>query len=99
MKNKCCEWCNAQFSASVSYQIYCSVDCRNAATKEKIAERYAVTRRRKRLTKPKFCKSCSQQLSIYNDEVLCQSCTVNPSEVSKALKEIKGAADGKKSFE
>lgn len=99
MKNKCCEWCNAQFSTSVSYQIYCCVDCRGLATKEKIAERYALTRRKKRATRPKFCKSCSQKLSIYNDDSLCQSCLINPSEVYKALKEIKGMADGKKSFD
>lgn len=99
MKTKCCEWCGNQFDTSVSYQIYCSVSCREDATKEKIAERYAVTRRRKRFGKVRTCKACQQQLSVYNDDTLCQACLINPSDVSKALKEIKGMANGKKSLE
>lgn len=99
MKTKCCEWCNSTFDTSVSYQIYCTLECREAATKEKIAERYALTRRKRRLGKARPCKGCSQPLSIYNDDQLCQSCLVNPSEVTKALREIKGMASGKKSIE
>lgn len=90
MKNKHCEWCDNQFVGKVSYQIYCSVSCRELATKEKIAERYAVARRSRMATRPRPCKSCGAKLSVYNDEVLCQSCLVNPSDVKKALKEIKG---------
>lgn len=99
MKTKCCEWCGNQFNTSVSYQIYCSVECREQATKEKIAERYAVTRRKKRFGKVRSCKSCQQPLSAYNDEPLCQSCLINPTDVSKALREIRGMASGKKSIE
>jgi hypothetical protein len=32
---------------------------------------------------------------VYNDDQLCSSCIVNPSEVSKTLKEIKGMANGR----
>lgn len=96
MKAKHCDWCNNQFEASVSYQIYCSVNCREQATKEKIAERYMLTRRKNRANKTRKCKSCGNQLSLYNDETLCQSCLINPSDVTKALKEIKGIASGKK---
>lgn len=99
MKTKCCEWCNDQFDTSVSYQIYCSVECREEATKEKIAERYALTRRRKRASRPRFCKACGGRLSVYNDDNLCQQCIVNPTDVSKILKEIKGMANGKNFIE
>jgi hypothetical protein len=96
MKTKHCQWCDNQFETSVSYQIYCSATCREAATKEKIAERYVHTRRTRRLnSKVRKCKSCDVPLSAYNDEDLCAECIVNPIDVKKALKEIKGFANGK----
>ena len=95
MKAKHCQWCDHTFETSISYQIYCSSPCRDAATKEKILARYQVTRRTKRIGKVRKCKSCSASLSIYNDEPLCRTCEVNPTDVSKTLKEIKGIADGK----
>jgi hypothetical protein len=92
MKN--CKWCDNEFRTDISYQIYCSEECRNAATKEKIALRYAQTKRQRRKGKDRRCKKCSEKLSIYNDENLCVKCNVNPSDVSKALKQIKGLANG-----
>lgn len=92
---KHCQWCDAQFTTKISYQIYCSAECREAATREKIAERYAVSRRSRRIGKIRKCKGCSGTLSAYNDDNLCMRCTVNPSEVSKALKDIKGFVSGK----
>ena len=47
------------------------------------------------MNKKRSCSSCGLPLSAYNDEDLCQACLVNPKEVSKALKEIKGIANGK----
>jgi hypothetical protein len=99
MKQKHCEWCNYQFNTDISYQIYCSSSCRELATKEKIAERYALSRRRNRIGKTRSCKSCGGQLSAYNDESICQACTINPDDVAKALREIKGIASGKKTLE
>jgi len=87
MKN--CSWCDNQFETKISYQIYCSIDCRESATKEKIAARYLISRRQKRIGKERLCKNCKEELSIYNDDPLCNSCLVNPAEVAKALKEIK----------
>lgn len=92
---KSCQWCNEVFETKVSYQIYCSPECREAATKEKIADRYSITRRQKRHGKVRLCKSCKTQLSIYNDESLCDNCLINPQDVNKALKEIRGIANGK----
>jgi hypothetical protein len=95
MKNKHCEWCDHQFQTKISYQIYCSAECRDAATKQKIAARYQITRRAKRYNKPRKCRSCDTQLSMYNDELLCQKCVIDPSEVTKALREIKKLKDNK----
>lgn len=87
---KHCSWCDNEFNTTISYQIYCSEECRVAATKQKIAQRYMVTRRQKRKGKERKCKSCGAPLSIYNDDPLCIKCNVNPTEVLKALKQIKG---------
>jgi hypothetical protein len=95
MKNKHCSWCDHQFEQKVSYQIYCSAECREAATKEKIAARYLATKIKNRYGKKRLCKSCQTPLSIYNDENVCQSCYVDPLDLAKILKEIKGLANGK----
>jgi hypothetical protein len=92
---KTCQWCDAGFTPKVSYQIYCSDECREAATKEKIAQKYAIARRNKLMNKKKTCTACGVLLSVYNDEDLCTTCLVNPKDVSKTLKEIKGRANGK----
>jgi hypothetical protein len=95
MNNKHCDWCDNTFKANLSYQIYCSVECREEATKEKIAIRYLMVKVKNRVGKERKCKSCGANLSIYNDDVLCKSCDVNPSDVLKAIKDLKGLADGK----
>lgn len=92
---KSCDWCNTEFEPKVGYQIYCCVECREASTKEKIAQRYAQVRRKRMSNKPRTCKSCGSKLSAYNDDTLCQSCIINPSDVSKELKRIRGIASGK----
>ena len=92
---KACQWCDSSFEPSVGYQIYCSISCRESATKEKIAERYAISRRNKRIGKNRKCKACKTKLSAYNDDLLCQACLINPTDVSKALREIKGILNDK----
>jgi len=88
---KRCDRCDNNFKPTVTYQIYCSVECRNAATKEKIAERYQVTRRQKRKGKVRMCLGgCGTSLSIYNDEGFCANCNVSKKAVDKMLKELKG---------
>ena len=87
---KPCSWCDNQFKPLVSYQVYCSSNCRDQATKEKIAARYTMAKRKKRRGKERMCISgCGSPLSIYNDDVLCNNCRVNPKEVAKALKAIR----------
>jgi len=92
---KHCQWCDSNFDANISYQIYCSANCRELATKEKITQRYLQTRRNKRYGKDRRCKSCDAALSVYNDDSICQSCEIVPKDVEKALKQIKGLASGK----
>jgi len=90
-----CKCCDNQFESTVSYQIYCSATCRDIATKEKIAARYLQIKRKKRIGKNRLCKSCDMPLSIYNDEPICSSCSVNPEAVAKAIKKLKGQSNGK----
>lgn len=92
---KHCQWCDNSFDTKISYQIYCSGECREVATREKIAIRYAQSRRVKRSGKDRRCKQCDSNLSIYNDDSICLRCEVNPVDVGKALKEIKGLSNGK----
>jgi hypothetical protein len=91
---KHCEWCDNKFTQKVKYQIYCSADCRQLATKEKIAQRYIQERTKRRSLIKRFCKSCGHLLSMYNETQLCESCDVNPKDVSKALKDIRKLIDG-----
>jgi len=93
MKN--CSCGDQSFKSDISYQIYCSEQCREQATKEKIAQRYIKTRRQKRKGKNRLCKKCGEKLSIYNDEPLCNKCIINPTDVKKALKQVKGLSNDK----
>jgi hypothetical protein len=95
MKTKHCQWCDSSFKTDINYQIYCSSNCREEATKEKITERYLIARRAKRIGQDRRCKSCDKRLSAYNDELICAECLINPLDVNSALKKIKGIIDGK----
>ncbi len=95
MKTKHCDWCDHPFETKLSYQIYCSPECRQLATKEKIAEKYLRDKIKKRAGKPRPCKNCGRQLSMYTEETICQSCEVNPDDVRDVLKDIKGIINGK----
>jgi hypothetical protein len=92
---KHCQWCDTNFTPKTSYQIYCSALCRDEATKEKIAQRYEKTRRERRKNKDRRCKICNAILSIYNDEKTCESCLIDPKQINRVLRQIKGIASGK----
>jgi hypothetical protein len=88
---KLCSRCDTRFDPKVSYQIYCSLECRDLATKEKIKERYQVTRRQKRKGRDRRCQGgCDTSLSIYNDSGFCANCNISKKAVDKLLKQIKG---------
>jgi len=93
MKN--CQWCDQPFNTEISYKIYCSPECRELATKDKISQKYAQKRRARMMVKNRRCKSCNSKLSAYNDDVTCHACESNPKDVAQALKELKDIADGK----
>lgn len=86
---KPCSRCDTKFIPKVSYQIYCSQNCRDESTKEKIAERYRVTKLRKRKSKDRRCRNCSEKLSMYAEGPLCYFCNIDPKLVNKALRELK----------
>jgi len=87
---KQCSWCSNYFAANVSYQIYCSSECREEATKEKIVERHKAIRRQKNSKKIRMCAGkCGTKLSVYNEHTLCNSCYVNKKEVNRKIKEIR----------
>ena len=91
---KICDWCSEEFQPNVSYQIYCSIECRTLATKEKVNERYQLKRRARLATKERRCGGgCGTLLSIYNDNGFCSRCMVSEKKVNKALKELKGIID------
>lgn len=91
---KQCDYCNSTFKPKVSYQIYCGFDCRNKATKDKIAERYQITRVQKRIGKKRICLGgCGEKLSIYNESGFCSNCNIHEKAVQKMLKQIKGYID------
>lgn len=89
MKTKHCKWCDKGFETELSYQIYCSAECREQATKEKIAERYIANRRKKWQAKPRYCTHCNIKLSVYNDDPICENCNVDPKGIKLALREIR----------
>lgn len=87
---KQCSWCSNHFTANVSYQVYCSSNCREQATKEKISDRQKELKRQKRNDKLRMCAGkCGTKLSAYNDHILCGKCYVNTKEVNKKIKEIR----------
>ena len=94
---KICEWCSNEFEPNVSYQIYCSSECRDLATKEKVNQRYQFKKRQKLSQKERRCANgCGTFLSIYNSNGFCSSCSINMKQVDKALKELKGIIEYEK---
>jgi hypothetical protein len=87
---KQCDWCNNYFSGNVAYQVYCTVECRDEATKEKISNRQKFLKRQKRNGKIRLCLGgCGTRLSIYNDKNVCDNCGTDKKELKKKMKEIR----------
>jgi len=94
---KFCDWCSSEFQPNVSYQIYCSPECRKFATKEKVNARYRAKKRLSQGKKQKRCSGgCGTIISIYSQSKFCNSCVVSSKQVVNALKELKGIIDYEK---
>ena len=86
-----CVWCDKEFLKKSNKQIYCSTECRQEASKEKILERYHIEKRKKRKGKVRLCAGgCQTQLSIYNDYGICDNCQVNNRKMNNFIRELRG---------
>lgn len=94
--SKYCRWCDKDFFSQAKHQIYCSVSCREQATKQKIVERTNRSKVKSRIGKKRNCVNCGIDLSIYNEKTLCNACDVDQKKLDKALKEIKRFFDYEK---
>jgi predicted nucleic acid-binding Zn ribbon protein len=94
---KYCVWCDDEFATKIGNQIYCSPKCRDAATKEKIMERYKFNKIKNRQNKERRCSNgCGTLLSIYNNSGFCTACMTSKKQLDKTLKEIKNLANDDK---
>jgi len=91
---KHCEWCDNNFDTKSKNQIYCSIECRTEATKQKVVQRYKITKAKERVGKERRCAGgCNTLLSIYNDNNFCDTCLINNKKLDRFLKEIKDYFD------
>lgn len=94
MIQKYCIWCDKEFVTKIGNQIYCSPECRDLATREKISQRYQINKVKNRKNKIRKCSNgCGTILSIYNDSGFCTQCMSNPKKLDKTLREIKNLAN------
>jgi hypothetical protein len=94
---KICDWCSEEFQPNVSYQIYCSPECRDSSTKEKVSAKYRAKKRKKLSQKERRCSNgCGTILSVYNESGICGGCQVDNKMVSRTLKELKGLIEYEK---
>ena len=85
-----CAWCDKEFEKKSTKQIYCSTECRQEASKQKILERYHIEKRKKRKGKIRLCAGgCGVLLSIYNDSGICSNCSINKKKINSFIKELK----------
>jgi hypothetical protein len=94
---KSCDWCSTEFQPKVSYQIYCTVECRELATRKKIYDRYRSNGAKKRSKKRIKCAGeCGTVISMYNESLFCSVCNVNKKKVDKMIEDLKGLFDYEK---
>lgn len=84
-----CRWCDKDFKASSKHQIYCSLECRQLATKEKVIQRAQKQKLKRRMNKKRFCNSCGVEISIYNEYATCNNCYIDKKKVDKFLKDMR----------
>lgn len=89
-----CLWCDKQFEPNTNKQIYCSAECRQEASKEKILDRYQKEKRKKRQGKEKRCAgNCGTLLSIYNDSSMCDNCLVHHRKMKSFMRDLRNYFD------
>jgi hypothetical protein len=87
---KFCQQCDIQFSSNNKNQIYCSAECRGIATKQKIMQRYKVSKAASRVGKQRKCAGgCGTIISIYNDVGFCNICMLSKRKLDQTLKDIR----------
>jgi hypothetical protein len=85
-----CAVCDQEFNPNSTKQIYCSTECRQQASKQKITERYEKEKVRKRIGKTRRCAGgCGTVLSIYNDTGMCDNCLEHKKRVGSFMRELK----------
>lgn len=94
---KQCDWCHRYFDPAVSFQIYCSEECRTAATKHNQEIKSKERKLNRRKNKIRICANsdCDNVLSIYNDSKYCASCFFSEHVVLRELNNIKRRTDAK----
>jgi len=88
---KQCDWCHTPFSPTVSFQIYCSEECRTAATKHNQAIKSKERKLNRRKTKKRICANsdCTNVLSVYNESKYCASCYFSEHVVLREVENLK----------
>ena len=94
--NSYCRLCDKEFKSDLKHQVYCSVECREKATRQKMIERQEKERLKRRIKKKRFCSNCKKEISIYNEDSLCNTCTIDKRKVDKFLKDLKHLFDYEK---
>jgi hypothetical protein len=76
--------CAIDFDARTHNQKYCSDECCRLATNKRIMEKYYEKKAIKNGA-IRVCKSCSSQLSRYNQDTICATCEKSTELKSKAM--------------
>jgi hypothetical protein len=91
---KYCSWCDKEFDPNSPKQIYCSGECRQEASKQKIVERIEQEKIKKRIGKDRRCGGgCGTLLSIYNGSGMCDNCLAHKKKVNNFMRELKNYFD------
>lgn len=77
-----CGWCGDLFIKRRPNMVYCKKECCNAATNQKLIEKYHRDKS-KRNQKDRKCLKCDSKLSRYNQDDVCHACQIKESESEK----------------
>lgn len=77
-----CGWCGEPFLKRRPNMVYCKKECCNAATNQKLIEKYHSNKLKKN-NKDRKCIDCSSNLSRYNQDDLCHACQIKKVESEK----------------